>query len=66
MDERHKTQRNARPEPNLLDKGQRALQELVQAKSAERASGRFGVVIVLDRGKHAGIRMVIDEAHYVS
>lgn len=51
---------------NLLDKAQVALAELIAAKDAERASGRFGVVIVMDQAGHTGIRYVIDEAIFVN
>lgn len=66
MEEAGKPHKPIRPERDLLDKAMAALQELVRVKGAERASGRFGVMVVLDRGQHAGIRQVTDEAHYVN
>ena len=65
-DEPGKGRKQARHPLNLVDRAHLKLQELIAAKGAERASGRFGVIIVLDRGQQTGIRYSIDEAIFVN
>ncbi len=61
-----KQRRKDRPRPNLLDKAQRLLADLMAEQDAKCASGRFGVMIVRDQSGHTGIRKIIDEGVFVN
>lgn len=60
------SRRQRKPPQNLLAKAQAALVALIEEKDAQRASGRFGVVIVRDQHGHTGLRIITDEAVFVS